>query len=72
MGEVASQLGVPRPAYDTIRILLRENRARRAEIRRLLDPVAGDILRGLFSPWDVDRIREAAALAADARRARKG
>jgi hypothetical protein len=64
VGEIAQELGIPRPSYDTIRTLLRVERERKDEIRRLLQPIAGDVLVGRFSPWDVDRIRDAAALAA--------
>jgi hypothetical protein len=71
VGAVADELGLPRPAYDTIRVLLRVDRERRDEIRRLLEPIAGDIVRGRFTAWDIDRIRDVAALADSARRARR-
>jgi hypothetical protein len=70
VGVVADQLGLPRPSYDTIRVLLRVDREERAEIRRLLAPVAGDGARGWFGPWDLDRLLAAAAVAAASRRRR--
>jgi hypothetical protein len=68
VGAIAEQLGLPRPSYDTIRVLLRIDRADRAEIRRLLAPVVGDLAVGRFAPWDIDRLREVAAVAATSRR----
>ena len=62
VGLVADRIGVTRPAYDSIRLLLREHRRRREEIRRLLEPVASDLLRGRVSAWDVGRVVEAASL----------
>ncbi len=59
VGAVASELGLPRPSYDTVRLLVRVNRELRADIRSLLAPVAADLLNGRLSPWDVDRVREA-------------
>jgi hypothetical protein len=70
VGQVADRLGLPRPAYDTIRILLRSSRERSDEIRRALEPVVGDLLQGRLALWDVDRLHEAAALATLARRRR--
>jgi hypothetical protein len=59
VGAVASELGLPRPSYDTVRLLVRVNREVRADIRSLLTPVAIDLLNGRLSLWDVDRVREA-------------
>jgi siroheme synthase (precorrin-2 oxidase/ferrochelatase) len=58
----AEDLGVTRPGYDTIRMVVREHRHRRDERRRLLEPVVSDAFRGRVSAWDVERIVEAAAL----------
>jgi hypothetical protein len=63
VGLEAEQLGLPRPGYDTIRLIVRDHRRRRAEIRRLLEPVVGDLLQGRVSAWDVQRVIEAAAVA---------
>jgi hypothetical protein len=66
---LADELGVPRPGYDTIRRLVHTGRRREAELRRVLEPVAADLLQGRFDGWDIDRLREAAAIArADRRR----
>jgi hypothetical protein len=63
VGALAVELDLPRPGYDTIRLLVRAHRRRRAEIRALLEPVVGDFLQGRVSTWDVERLIEAAALA---------
>jgi hypothetical protein len=63
VGREADELGLPRPGYDTIRLIVRDHRRRRAEIRRLLDPVVGDLLQGRVSVWDLQRVTEAAAVA---------
>lgn len=68
VGAVAEELNLPRPGYDTIRLIVRRHRRRRAEIRELLDPVLGDLAQGRLSPWDVERILEAAAVARDRNR----
>lgn len=60
---LAEELGLPRPGYDTIRLLVRDHRRRRADVRGLLDPVITDLLQGRLSPWDLDRLLEAAAVA---------
>jgi hypothetical protein len=70
VGDLAATLGLPRPSYDTIRILLRVDREERVEISRLLAPVASDIARGWFGPWDLDRILAAASIASTSRRRR--
>lgn len=70
VGEVADLLGVPRPGYDTIRVLLHTSRQRRDEIRRLLEPVGADLVCGRLSPWDIERVRDAAAVARLDRRRR--
>ena len=56
---LADELGLPRPGYDTIRIIVRAHRHRRAEVRELLEPVVTDLLQGRVSAWDVARITEA-------------
>lgn len=60
---LAEELRLPRPGYDTIRLIVREHRRRRAEIRELLDPVVADLLQGRLSPWDFERLAEAATVA---------
>jgi hypothetical protein len=62
VGLTAEELGLPRPGYDTIRLLVRDHRRRRAEIRRLLEPVVGDLLQGRVSAWDLQRVIEARTL----------
>jgi len=71
VGSVAERLGVPRPGYETIRLLVHAHRERREEIRRLLEPVVIDLARGYVAPWDLDRVLEAAEIAAYDRRARR-
>lgn len=61
VGLVAVELDLPRPGYDTIRIIVREHRRRRVEIRSMLEPVVSDFLQGRVSAWDVERLVEAAA-----------
>lgn len=65
VGLVAVELDLPRPGYDTIRIIVREHRRRREEIRSMLDPVVSDLLQGRVSAWDVERLVEAAALSGE-------
>src|SRR5262245_27899397 len=55
----ADHLGLPLPGYDTIRLIVRRHRRRREELRRLLEPVLADALRGRFTEWDLDRMIEA-------------
>ena len=68
VGLLAEALGLPRPGYDTIRVIVRGHRRHRAEIREKLDPVVADLLQGRLSAWDVERLIETAALARDPRR----
>jgi hypothetical protein len=63
VGLLADALHVPRPGYDTIRLIVRDHRRRRSEIRELLEPVVADFLQGRVSPWDVERVLEAARIA---------
>lgn len=70
VGALADTLGLPRPAYDTIRVLLRVDREERAEIRRLLAPVASDVVRGRVGPWHLDRLLAAVSIASTSRRRR--
>lgn len=63
VGLVADELGVPRPGYDTIRLIVRDYRRRRMEIHELLEPVIADLAQGRVSAWDVARAIEAAELA---------
>jgi hypothetical protein len=58
----AEDIGCTRPGYDTIRLLVRDNRKRQQDVRELLEPVVADFLQGRVSAWDVARVREAAAL----------
>jgi hypothetical protein len=62
---LAENIGCTRPGYDTIRLIVHEHRRRREEIRELLRPVVADVVRGRVSPWDVERVIEAATLARD-------
>jgi hypothetical protein len=71
VGAVADELGLMRPGYDTIRMLLAAHRRRRAEVRRLLDPVVTDMVHGHPTAWDLNRIREAAEIARADRAARR-
>ena len=60
VGRLAVELGLPRPGYDTIRLIVREHRRRRAHVEILLEPVISDLVQGRVSPWDVERVIEAA------------
>jgi hypothetical protein len=62
VGRRAEELGLPRPGYDTIRLLVGEHRRRRALQRALLDPVVSDLLQGRLSTWDVEQLLEARRL----------
>lgn len=62
VGRLAWKLGLPRPSYDTIRLIVREHRLRRAEARELIELVLADVLQGRVSAWDVARSLEAANL----------
>jgi hypothetical protein len=63
VGRRAEALGLPHPGYDTIRLIVREHRQRRAEIHELLEPVISDLAQGRVTAWDVERVIEAAGLA---------
>lgn len=58
VGRKAEKLGLPRPGYDTIRVLVRDHRRRRALQRALLDPVVADLLQGRLSAWDLQQLLE--------------
>ena len=62
VGRMAVQLDLPRPGYDTIRLIVREHRRRRANVQELLEPVISDLVQGRVSAWDVERVVEAASL----------
>lgn len=62
VGRVAEELGLPRPGYDSIRLIVAEHRRNRAELRRLLEPVLADFLQGRVGAWDVERLIEAATV----------
>jgi hypothetical protein len=67
---VAERMNLTRPGYDSIRIVVRNHRRRREEVRRLLTPVVVDFLRGRMSAWDVEQAAEAAAIVRAARQSR--
>jgi hypothetical protein len=71
VGGVATELGLIRPGYDAIRLLLGAHRRRRAEIRRLLAPVAADMVKGHPTTWDLERLWRAAEIARVDRDARR-
>ncbi len=60
VGRLATELELPRPGYDTIRLIVRDHRRRRAEAEILLEPVISDLVQGRLSAWDVERVIEAA------------
>ena len=62
VGRLAVQLELPRPGYDTIRLIVREHRRRREDAQKLLEPVISDLVQGRVSAWDVERVIEAANL----------
>lgn len=62
VGGMAVELELTRPSYDTIRLIVREHRRRRAEVQELLEPVISDLVAGRVSAWDVERVIEAANL----------
>jgi hypothetical protein len=59
VGELADALGLPRPGYDTIRLVVRSHRRRQVERRAALDPVLRDLVQGRFGVWDVDQLVKA-------------
>ena len=62
VGRLAVELDLPRPGYDTIRLIVREHRHRRQEVHELLEPVISDFSRGRVSAWDLERVIAAARL----------
>jgi hypothetical protein len=62
VGRIAWKLDLPRPSYDTVRLIVREHRRSRAEAHELLEPVLSDLAQGRVSAWDVARALEAANL----------
>jgi hypothetical protein len=62
VGGLACKLGLPRPSYETIRLLVREDRRHRRDVEEILLPVLADMIRGRVSAWDVARAIEAAGL----------
>ena len=64
---MADQLGLPRPSYDTVRLIIRDHRRRREDVRQLLEPVVTDLLQGRVSAWDLERVIEAATVVRVAR-----
>lgn len=65
VASLADELGCTRPGYDTIRLIVREHRQRRAQVTELLEPVIADLLQGRIGPWDVERVIHAARLEHD-------
>ena len=65
VGELAWQLGLPRPSYVHLRRLVRAERKRRAEVRAIVDDFASDILSARFvDPYEITgRLHEAAGRA---------
>lgn len=62
VGRFAEELGLPRPGYDSIRLIVAEHRRNRAEILELLEPVLADFLEGRVGAWDVERLIDAATI----------
>ena len=62
VGRLADRLGLPRPSYDSVRLIIRRHRRRRDDVQQLLEPVVADLLQGRVSAWDVDRVIEAATI----------
>jgi hypothetical protein len=62
VGRYAEELGLTRPSYDSIRVIVGERRRAQQEIREKLEPVLADLLQGRVSAWDVERVIEAARL----------
>ena len=65
VGLLAEELDLPRPGYDTIRLIVRSHRRQRSEIQQLLEPVVSDFLQGRVSAWDVEQVVEAVGLEAN-------
>lgn len=63
VGVRAEELGVPRPGYETVRLLARLHRRRRGELDRLLAPVLANLLSGRMTVNDLDRLLEASEFA---------
>jgi hypothetical protein len=68
VGVRADELGLPRPGYETVRLLARLHRRRRGELDRLLAPVLANLLSGRMTVNDLDRLLEASELARDERK----
>jgi hypothetical protein len=62
VGRLAWKLDLPRPSYETVRVIVREHRRNRADAHELLEPVLADLAQGRVSAWDVARALEAANL----------
>lgn len=56
---LAERLGLPRPGYDTIRLIVRGHRRRAEEIRRLVEPAVANLVRGYPNADDIERVYEA-------------
>lgn len=63
VGRRAQELGLTRPGYDSIRLLVREHRRNIEQARELLAPVFADALQGRVGWWDIERVMEASRLA---------
>jgi len=62
VGTVAEELGLTRPGYDSIRLIVGDHRRARDEIRAHLEPVLSDLLQGRISAWDVQQLIAAATI----------
>lgn len=62
VGRRAEELGLPRPGYDSIRVIVGDHRRVRRKLHELLEPVLSDVFQGRISAWDVQRLIEAAEL----------
>jgi hypothetical protein len=69
---VAADLGLVRPSYESVRVLVTAHRSRRAEVNRLLEPVLAHLVHGHPTSFDVDRVWRAAEIARVDRAARRG
>ena len=61
VGRAAERMGLPRPSYSHLRRYIKDERERRAEIRRIVHDVTTDLIAGKVPhPYVVlDRIEEA-------------
>jgi hypothetical protein len=62
VGRVADELGLTRPGYDSIRLIVGERRRASREIAARLQPVLSDLLQGRLSAWDLQQLIDAASI----------